>query len=255
MSLIESTLHPEAAVFRHVIPAGEPYLFEVKAGQTLRLLDLEGNQAVDTLFFSARNPRERYDPQRTLRKQNSVYLTTGTVLWSNLGNPLLTISADTCGRHDTLGGACAQESNTVRYALDKRYMHSCRDNYLLAIQHADIGLRGAARKCPRIDLCCAVDEARHHLKGREKHRLNERRLPSRQFVQLREDRCGAFMAEEDEGVRASALLLKCLHDADVRLGFVLEHAPIDPGERARVEKVPNKLANRCIQTRVAEHQQ
>ena len=59
MSLIESTLHPEAAVFRHVIPAGEPYLFEVKAGQTLRLLDLEGNQAVDTLFFSARNPRER----------------------------------------------------------------------------------------------------------------------------------------------------------------------------------------------------
>ena len=122
-------------------------------------------------------------------------------------------------------------------------------------QSTDIGLRGAARKCPRIDLCCAVDEARHHLKGREKHRLNERRLPSRQFVQLREDRCGAFMAEEDEGVRASALLLKCLHDADVRLGFVLEHAPIDPGERARVEKVPNKLANRCIQTRVAEHQQ
>ena len=39
MSLIESTLHPEAAVFRHVIPAGEPYLFEVKAGQTLRILD------------------------------------------------------------------------------------------------------------------------------------------------------------------------------------------------------------------------
>ena len=135
MSLIESTLHPEAAVFRHVIPAGEPYLFEVKAGQTLRLLDLEGNQAVDTLFFSARNPRERYDPQRTLRKQNSVYLTTGTVLWSNLGNPLLTISADTCGRHDTLGGACAQESNTVRYALDKRYMHSCRDNFLRASLH------------------------------------------------------------------------------------------------------------------------
>ena len=77
------------------------------AGQTLRLLDLEGNQAVDTLFFSAKNPRERYDPQRTLRRQNRVYLTTGTVLYSNLGNPLLTITADTCGRHDTLGGACA----------------------------------------------------------------------------------------------------------------------------------------------------
>ena len=135
MNVIESSLQPEAAVFRQVIPAGEPFLCEVKAGQSARLLDLEGNQAVDTLFFSAKNPRERYDPQRTLRKQNSVYLTTGTVLWSNLGNPLLTITADTCGRHDTLGGACAQESNTVRYALDKRYMHSCRDNFLRGALH------------------------------------------------------------------------------------------------------------------------
>lgn len=135
MTLTASTRQAEQAVFRHVIPAGEPYLFEVKAGQTLRILDLEGNQAVDTLFYSASNPRERYDPQRTLRRQNKVYLTTGTVLYSNLGSPLLTIVADTCGRHDTLGGACAQESNSVRYALGKRYMHSCRDNFLCACLH------------------------------------------------------------------------------------------------------------------------
>lgn len=135
MTLISSDKHPEAAVYRATIAAGEPFLCEVKAGQTLRLLDLEGNQAVDTLFYSARNPRERYDVQRTLRKQNRVYLTTGSVLYSNLGKPMLTISADTCGRHDTLGGACAQESNTVRYALDKRYMHSCRDNFLRASLH------------------------------------------------------------------------------------------------------------------------
>src|SRR3546814_5849240 len=86
MTIVESSLHPETANFRHLIPAGEPYLFEVKAGQTLRLLDVEGNQAIDTLFFSAKNPRERFDPQRTLRRQNKVYLTAGTVLYSNLGN-------------------------------------------------------------------------------------------------------------------------------------------------------------------------
>ncbi|MDE3735446.1 MULTISPECIES: urea amidolyase associated protein UAAP2 [Pseudomonas] len=130
-----SEKHPEAAVYRAVIAAGEPFMTEVKAGQTLRLLDLEGNQAVDTLFYSASNPRERYDVQRTLRRQNRVYLSAGSVLYSNLGNPMLTITADTCGRHDTLGGACAQESNTVRYALDKRYMHSCRDNFLRASLH------------------------------------------------------------------------------------------------------------------------
>ncbi|MDU9414213.1 urea amidolyase associated protein UAAP2 [Pseudomonas sp. zfem005] len=135
MNPTPSDKHPEAAVYTAVIAAGEPFMTEVKAGQTLRLLDLEGNQAVDTLFFSAQNPRERYDVQRTLRKQNRVYLSAGSVLWSNLGNPMLSIVADTCGRHDTLGGACAQESNTVRYALDTRYMHSCRDNFLRASLH------------------------------------------------------------------------------------------------------------------------
>jgi len=135
MHIIESQRAPEQAVFRHVIPAGEPYLFNLGAGQTVRLLDLEGNQAIDTLFYSAANPRERYDPQRTLRRQNRAYLGAGSVLYSNLGRALATIVADTCGRHDTLGGACAQESNTVRYALDKRYMHSCRDNFLCACLH------------------------------------------------------------------------------------------------------------------------
>lgn len=128
-------LHPEAAIYQATIPAGEPWLTEVKAGQTLRILDLEGNQAIDTLFYSAANPRERYDVQRTLRRQNNVYLGAGSVLYSNLGRPLLTIVEDNCGRHDTLGGACSQESNTVRYALDKRHMHSCRDNYLRACCH------------------------------------------------------------------------------------------------------------------------
>jgi urea carboxylase-associated protein 1 len=135
MTLTASEKRPEDAIYREVISAGAPYLKEIRAGQTIRIHDLEGNQAVDTLFYSATNPRERYDAQRTLRRQGKVYLTTGTVLYSNLGNPLLTITADTCGRHDTLGGACAQESNTVRYALEKRYMHSCRDNFLCACHH------------------------------------------------------------------------------------------------------------------------
>ncbi|MFO7705026.1 MAG: DUF1989 domain-containing protein [Halopseudomonas sp.] len=135
MPLTHSDKQADNATFRATIAAGEPLMLDIKAGQTLRLLDLEGNQAVDTLFYSARNPRERYDVQRTLRRQNSVYLTSGSVLYSNLGNPMLSISADTCGRHDTLGGACAQESNTVRYALNTRYMHSCRDNFLRASLH------------------------------------------------------------------------------------------------------------------------
>jgi len=123
-----------------IVAAGEPWIGTLQRGDTLRIVDLEGNQAVDTLFFNAARPEERYSATDTLRAQAAVYLTTGSKLLSNLGNPMLSIVADTCGRHDTLGGACSSESNTVRYALEKRDMHSCRDNFLLALARSGLGL-------------------------------------------------------------------------------------------------------------------
>lgn len=127
----ESPLKPENAVCAEIIPAGEGWFQPVTKGQTLRIVDLEGNQAADTFFFSASDVTERYSAQDTISGQGAIYLTTGTALRSNLGRTMLTITADTCGRHDTLGGACATESNMVRYALDKRFMHACRDTFLL----------------------------------------------------------------------------------------------------------------------------
>jgi urea carboxylase-associated protein 1 len=123
-----------------VIPAGEPWLGTVRQGQTLRIVDLEGNQAVDTLFYNAHDTEERYSAVDTIRAQGNIYLTSGSSLRSNLNASLLTITEDTCGRHDTLGGACSAESNTVRYAIDKRHMHSCRDNFLLALARQTQGL-------------------------------------------------------------------------------------------------------------------
>ena len=127
----ESPLKAEKAVYTRTIPAGDGWFHPVKKGQTLRIIDLEGNQAADTFFFNATDVKERYSAQDTIREQGSIYLTTGTPLMSNLCREMLTITADTCGRHDTLGGACATESNMVRYALDKRFMHACRDTFLL----------------------------------------------------------------------------------------------------------------------------
>lgn len=131
--IVESAKQPDNALYAQVIPAGDYWMKTLKAGQTLRITDLKGNQAADTLFYSAEDPSERYSAMDTIREQGNIYLTAGTVLFSNLGNPMLDIVADTCGRHDTLGGACATESNTVRYALEKKCMHACRDSWLLAV--------------------------------------------------------------------------------------------------------------------------
>jgi len=140
MHIVESPLDPAQAVFDDIHPAGEPWMKTVRRGQILRIIDLEGNQAVDTIFYSAADPQERYSLTRTIQAQGALYLGVGTRIMSSEGNPMLTIVADTCGRHDTLGGACASESNTVRYAIEKRFMHSCRDNYMLAVAHAPFAL-------------------------------------------------------------------------------------------------------------------
>jgi uncharacterized protein len=139
-ALTESPLDPAAAVLDVIVRAGEPWMQELRKGQTLRIVDLEGNQAVDTLFYNARDTGERYSAVDTIRAQGNLYLTTGSPLLSSQGRKMLVITADTCGRHDTLGGACAAESNQVRYALDKRSMHNCRDNFLSVLAQADISL-------------------------------------------------------------------------------------------------------------------
>jgi len=134
-TMTESKLDPGDAIYDQIIDAGDGWMHEIKAGEFFRIVDLEGNQAVDTIFFDAQNPGDRYSAQDTLCQQNCIYLTTGTKLLSLKGNTLLTITADTCGRHDTLGGACAAESNMVRYALEKRSMHNCRDTFMRQIAY------------------------------------------------------------------------------------------------------------------------
>ena len=133
-NLTESTYDPADAIYTKVVKAGDHWMHRVEKGQVKRLLDLEGNQAADTLFYNADDPADRYSASDTIQKQRRLYLTTGSELISNRGTHLLTITADTCGRHDTLGGACSRESNTMRYALNKEHMHACRDSFLRGVQ-------------------------------------------------------------------------------------------------------------------------
>lgn len=118
------------AIFSAIVGAGDYFVREIRQGQYFRIVDLEGNQAADVLFYNAHDYSDRYSAQDTIREQNNIYLTTGSRLISTGRNTLLTIVADTCGRHDTLGGACSTESNQVRYSLDKKFMHACRQSFI-----------------------------------------------------------------------------------------------------------------------------
>jgi urea carboxylase-associated protein 1 len=123
---------------------GEPWTRVVRTGQRLRIVDLEGLQAVDTLCYDAHDYANRYSAANTIRAQRQLFLSTGSKLMSIDGDPLATIVDDTCGRHDTVGGACSAESNTCRFGHDKRYMHNCRDNFLVGLARVGMGKRDLA---------------------------------------------------------------------------------------------------------------
>lgn len=129
------------AVVDVTLPARAPWSHVVRAGQHLRITDLAGNQAVDFLAYAADDPVERYDAQATITAQRSLFLRTGSVLRTNEGRALMTVVDSTCAYHDTIGGACSPESNTLRYGHHTRHQHACVDNFLAALAPWGLGKR------------------------------------------------------------------------------------------------------------------
>jgi uncharacterized protein len=122
-------------VLDHIIAARASWTQVVKAGQTLRVTDLHGNQAVDFLLYDAHDHLHRYSAADTIAAQRNIYLVTGTQLLSNEGVPMMTITESTCAYHDTIGGTCSREVNSVRYGRQTAHQHACADNFL------DVALR------------------------------------------------------------------------------------------------------------------
>jgi urea carboxylase-associated protein 1 len=128
-------------ILDQTVAARAPWSAVVEAGQVLSIVDLYGNQAVDCLLYLAADTSERYSAPDTIAGQRNLFLTTGSVLLSCEGRPLMTIVADTCGRHDTVGGACSKESNTLRYGHHTHHHHACVENFLAEGSRWGLGKR------------------------------------------------------------------------------------------------------------------
>ena len=123
------------AIYDEVLSARQPWSRIIKKGQILRIVDLQANQAVDTLCSITRMIlSERYSAPDTVVRQGNIFITTGTQLISNEGNVMMTVIHDDCGKHDTLGGACSMESNSVRYALHKKTSARLRRELLVGTE-------------------------------------------------------------------------------------------------------------------------
>jgi urea carboxylase-associated protein 1 len=135
-----SELVSSELISSEVVARRAPWAGEVACGDVLRIVDLGGNQAVDCLLYSAADAGERYSAPDTIVAQRNIFLVEGSVLRSNESRPMMTVRGTTCARHDTVGGACSRESNTLRYGHHTFHQHACVDNFL------DVGSRWGLSK-------------------------------------------------------------------------------------------------------------
>jgi hypothetical protein len=117
-------------VLDEVVPARASWTAVVRKGQTLRIIDLEGNQAVDFLMYALEDDAERYSAQDTIAAQGNIFLREGSVLMSNERRAMATVTGTSVAYHDTIGGACSCESNTLRYGHHTKAQHACVENFL-----------------------------------------------------------------------------------------------------------------------------
>ncbi len=129
---------PGRVVSDEIVAAGAYWYRKIPKGTVLRIVDLEGCQAVDTLVYDAARSDVRYNAPNTVKLAKSVYVSKGVVLYDDMAQPMMTVIEDTVGRHDTLAGCCSREINTVRYGQPGKW--SCRDNFLAAL--SKLGMNG-----------------------------------------------------------------------------------------------------------------
>jgi len=137
MSVVENG----TIVHDEVVAARAPWSLVVAKGHTLRIIDLEGNQAVDCVLYNAHDTTERYSAPDTVVAQRNLFLRVGTVLYSNEGRPLMTITDSAVAYHDTVGGACSKESNTLRYGFHTYAQHACVENFVFEHTRHGMGKR------------------------------------------------------------------------------------------------------------------
>ncbi|WP_254604952.1 DUF1989 domain-containing protein [Sphingomonas bacterium] len=92
------------------IPERSGTAFRLAAGETLVVIDPRGRQVSDLLAFNADDLGEVISSGRTLDYAETIYLTTGHILYSNRSRPMLEIVRDTVGRHDFLLTPCSYDT-------------------------------------------------------------------------------------------------------------------------------------------------
>ncbi len=137
MSTATATENLSGVISREIVPPRGRWSRRLETGQRLRIVDLEGQQAVDFLCYSAELPLDRINLPNTVKLNRSLYISKGCKIYSDHAKVLFTVVEDSCGFHDTLAGCCSNEIDLVRYNVKKT--QSCRANFIAELATWSMG--------------------------------------------------------------------------------------------------------------------
>jgi uncharacterized protein len=119
----------------------------VKRGQVLRIANTRGGATPAALFYNAAQPLERYNMPDTLKAQHIARLSTGCVLYSDMGRVLMSVTFDSYGWHDTISGHMTRAESERKFGhgsyqtMRNDFHRNTRDNFLI-----ELGKHGLGKK-------------------------------------------------------------------------------------------------------------
>ncbi len=134
-------------LWQEYVRGGDCWSHILKRGTSLRIIDEEGGANAPALFFNAHHPAERYNMPDTLKAQHTAHLTRGFVLYSDMGRVLCSVTDDTCGWHDPLGGHMTSSQSDHKYGrtgyqqVRNEFHRNSRDNFLIEMAKYGLGRR------------------------------------------------------------------------------------------------------------------
>jgi urea carboxylase-associated protein 2 len=129
-------------VMEETIPGLWYWTLRLARGQSLRIINDFATPGVSVFLWNADDPSERYNAPDTVKVQWTARLTRGKLMLSDMGRVLASITADTCGAHDSIAGGSTPESNLRRYGVSD--LRNTRDNFILAASKHGLGARDIA---------------------------------------------------------------------------------------------------------------
>ncbi|MAC69693.1 MAG: urea carboxylase [Gammaproteobacteria bacterium] len=115
------------------IEGGAHWSLMMRRGAVLRLTDLEGGANVGMLFYNPQEKLERYNAPDTLKGQHTFKLTRGHCLYSDMGRIFCSITADSLGWHDSVGGNLSDRKLHEKYSVQT--YQEARNDWTLSGEH------------------------------------------------------------------------------------------------------------------------